>query len=53
MVHVDPTTWLHVAIIAYLVLRDVVLVLRHVILALGGTVPETTGDGGPSSPAHR
>lgn len=37
--------WLHIAIIAYLVLRDVVLILRQVIIGLGGTVPPNGVDG--------
>jgi len=41
---VDLQTALHIAIIGYLVLRDVVILLRQIILQLGGTLPPN-GDG--------
>ena len=39
----DLQTALHVAIIAYMVLRDVVILLRQIIIQMGGTVPPNGG----------
>lgn len=39
----DLQTALHIAIIVYLVLRDVVMILKQIITQMGGTIPPDNG----------